>query len=84
MENRTQGGEAMTHPIDALEALVVQGRIRSWQVERKPMSYAVEVEYLEYDKDSPKGVSNSEYGYAPTLSEAVRQVVARVPQVVAP
>lgn len=62
-------------PIETLKNLVMQGSIRSWEIHYKPMAYSVEVEYLEYDEESPQGVSESDYGRGPTLEIAVGNVV---------
>jgi hypothetical protein len=69
------------HPIDALEALIEQGRALEWEVERKTGRVWVTVSYLEYDADSPKGVCCVAHGYGFTLGDAVKDVVGKLPAV---
>lgn len=69
------------HPVDALEALLDQGRAIQWEVERKPGRIWVSIAFLEFDADSPKGVCNVVHGYGPFLGDAVQEAIRKLPAV---
>jgi hypothetical protein len=72
------------HPFDALEALMAQGRIIGYEIERKPGIYRVQVDYIEFgDPDFPDGYENTDWYTGPTLAQAVQKVVDALPAVVA-
>lgn len=72
------------HPFDALEALMAQGRIVRYEIERKPGVYRVQVDYIDFtDEDFPDGYENTDWHSGPTLAQAVQKVAESLPAVAA-